>query len=228
MDTLPPGTNPRMLLAEAQNAIANQKLPGAIELLSVLVNMGASKDPSEFNPALAVLSRASWCKRMNALVSLIIIKNNGIIRCSAASNSTKATGDAKTANKGDLNHAKMMMGTMMDLRHNSWTFFSQKLKEIDFAAWDDEIAPILSNKENLDFERRVRSLLSPDSKKDVASQSLSSTAMATTKKTTTVLDFLGLWNTHHARRDGHAVKCSNWMGRFVNGTHGASVVMYSV
>ncbi|KAJ3400696.1 hypothetical protein HDU80_006692 [Chytriomyces hyalinus] len=479
MDTLPPGTTPRMLLAEAQNAIANQNLPHAIELFSVLVNLGASKDPSEFNPALAVLSRASCYIQLkqypNALkdaqdaiklpnvktgvelytgcystrtaaasyaadaakamgdkegfmaykrmatelmkneagksdeadkvkdegnkafkdgqlekalelyqkalaldstntaalsnASLAFLKMGQLdmalqmaercvglkpdwskgwyrkgaalmkqskyteaasafqtgLDCSpedaelkraymeavevgkvAPSNSIKVTGDKKTANEGDLNHAKKMMGMMMDLRHNSWdvkTFFSQKLKELDFAAWDDEIAPILSNKENLDFERRVMNLLSPDSKKEVASKKtaddlswfqyilpdhpllsalilfhlLTQNASATSKKLLnkswtlvfthqadahaflgtalfphisnhrsyavlvlrggndddgekqddTVLDFLGLWNTERARRDGHAVKCSNWMGQLVNGTHGASVVMYT-
>ncbi|KAJ3256825.1 hypothetical protein HDU77_002963 [Chytriomyces hyalinus] len=478
MDTLPPGTTPRMLLAEAQNAIANQNLPRAIELFSVLVNLGASKDPNEFNPALAVLSRASCYIQLkqysNALkdaqdaiklpnvktsvelytgcystrtaaasyaadaakamgdkegfmaykrmatelmkneagkseeadkvkdegnkafkdgqlekalelyqkaltldstntaalsnASLAFLKMGQLdmalqmaercvglkpdwskgwyrkgtalmkqskyteaasafqtgLDCSpedaelkraymeavevgkvAPSNSTKVTADKKTANEGDLNHAKKMMGMMMDLRHNSWdvkTFFSQKLKELDFAAWNDEIAPILSNKENLDFERRVMNLLSPDPKKDIASQKtaddpswfqyilpdhpllstlilfhlLTQNASATSKKKLlnkswtlvfthqadahaflgtalfphisnhrsyavlvlrgnddgekqddTVLDFLGLWNTERARRDGHAVKCSNWMGQLVNGTHGASVVMYT-
>ncbi|KAJ3231491.1 hypothetical protein HDU81_003717 [Chytriomyces hyalinus] len=513
MDSLPPGTTPRMLLAEAQNAIANQNLPRAIELFSVLVNLGASKDPSEFNPALAVLSRASCYIQLkqypNALkdaqtaiklpnvktgvelytgcystrtaaaayaadaakamgdkegfmaykrmatelmkneagkseeadklkdegnkafkdgqlekalelyqkalamdstntaalsnASLAFLKlgqldmalqvrrllfdtcmaltpkdsqmaercvglkpewSKGWYRKGAAlmkqskyteaasafqtgldcspedaelkkaymeavevgkvapSNSTKLASDPKTANEGDLNHAKKMMGMMMDLRHNSWdvkTFFSQKLKELDFAAWDDEIAPILSKKENQDFEHRVMNLLSPDSKKDVASRvnqlpiaysklynSINThiqktsddpswfqyilpdhpllsalllfhllTQNATTNPKTllnkswtlvfthqadahaflgtslfphisnhrsyavlvlrgnsnaqddTVLDFLGLWNTTRARRAGHAVKCSNWMSQLVNGTHGASVVMYT-
>ncbi|KAJ3075062.1 hypothetical protein HDU98_009350 [Podochytrium sp. JEL0797] len=57
-------TTPRHLLSEAQNAIAKGDIPGAISAFSVLIDLADKNPASDFNPALAVLSRASCHMQM--------------------------------------------------------------------------------------------------------------------------------------------------------------------
>ncbi|KAI8613828.1 hypothetical protein BC830DRAFT_1082392 [Chytriomyces sp. MP71] len=70
-------------------------------------------------------------------------------------------GSKATASKADVNHAKKMMGMMMDLQYNSFdikTFFERSPTHTDFSTWSIDITPHLSKRNTIDLIDRVMQL----------------------------------------------------------------------